>query len=134
MSPESTQKLVRFGFAGAAATLCYAFAAYLLEAQFSFAPTMAAALAYAIATSFSYLTQRSFTFRSDVAHETALPRFLLLSAFGALLAIGSAQIFGVMLGWRSIAQIGVTCALVPVINFLVMERLIFRTRAASEQT
>ena len=119
--------LSRFALVGLASTGLYFVLALLFAQGFGIGSIAASVGAYALATVFSYLAQKFVTFRSAGAHRAELPRFLALTVLGfgiatALPALGDA------LGWPSIVPFAATCILVPLINFLLLDRWVFARR------
>lgn len=79
--------LARYGLVGIGVTLVYLGAASALK-LLGTGVVMASVLAFAASNSLSYLAHRSFTFRSSVEHRSAVPRFLVISVTGFLMAAG----------------------------------------------
>jgi putative flippase GtrA len=126
---EAIARLGRFVTVGAAATLAYAAFAWLL-ARLAERPALEASiLAYAGAAALSYAGHRWVTFRSDRAHRVALPQFLALSAFGCGVAAALSSA-GAWLGLPVEAAIAATCLAIPALNYVVLDRIVFRRHAA----
>ena len=123
-------RLVRFGFVGIGATLLYAAIAWMLTAGARIGATPASLLAYALAALFSYLGHKRFTFRSAASHTPEVPRFVAASALGAGVAAAAPLILTDRLGLPSMVAIVFTCVAVPVMNYLVLDLLVFTRRPA----
>lgn len=104
-SPLGT--VTRFGLTGVGVTLTYLVLAILLK--FAGADAAVASVgAYLVSTALSYLGHRRYTFRSAADHGRAVPRFMIVSAIGLLLA-------GVIpLGLESVAVAG------PHVSFVIV--------------
>jgi len=122
-------RLFRFGSVGVAATLLYAAIAWGLTAGARMGAAPASLTAYAMAGVFSYLAQKRFTFRSSAAHGDAAPRFIAASLVGAGIAAAAPLILTDQLRLPAFVAIAVTCGLVPLMNYLVLDRLVFRHHA-----
>jgi putative flippase GtrA len=118
-------KLLRFGLVGIAATAIYAVLALAGGAVLGLGAVAASIAAYGIAGLFSYLAQKRLTFRSDGDHAREAPRFGLLALAGWAIAAGAPALLTGQLGLPAVVPIAVTCVLVPVVNFLAMDRLVF---------
>ena len=119
-------RLVRFGAVGVSSTLLYAAIAWTLTGGARMGAATSSLLAYAAAGVFSYLAQRNFTFRSTATHREAAPRFVAVCVLGAAAAAAAPLLLTDRLGLPPLVAIGVTCVLVPLINYLVLSRLVFR--------
>jgi putative flippase GtrA len=121
-------RVSRFALIGAMSTLIYAVCAFVLSgaADAPVLPPVAASIgAYAVAAIFSYAGHKYFTFVSRGAHALELPRFLTLTALGLLIAMAAPILLSGMLGLPPAVPILVTCAAVPVVNYVVMGRWVF---------
>lgn len=121
-------RLSRFAAIGAAATLIYAVAAFCLSGGLGITilPAAPASLAaYFIAAIFSYWGHKYVTFLSGGAHVFEAPRFLALTALG----LGFAWLLPTILvdgaGLPPAVPIAVTCILVPIVNYVVLDRWVF---------
>ncbi|MDR3509830.1 MAG: GtrA family protein [Caulobacteraceae bacterium] len=126
VGPFDLTALLRFGLVGLVSTLLYAALAWGATTEMRIAAAPASVLAYALAGVFSYLAQKRFTFRSNGAHKREAPRFLCASAAGASIAALAPLVLTDRLGLPPIVAIAFTCGFVPVMNYLVLERLVFR--------
>lgn len=124
--------LSRFALVGIGATVLYGVLAMFLG--HALPPVQASFTAYAIATAFSYLGHKFITFLSHGAHRAELPRFLVLSAVGFAIATALPALLTEGLAWPPSVAVLLTCALVPVINLVVLDRWVFaRRRAPADQ-
>ena len=121
-------KLLRFGGVGVAATIIYA----ALAAGFGLlglGATPSSVLAYACAAVFAYLGHKRITFRSGGAHRTEAPRFAAASILGLGVAALAPILLTDQLHLPRIAPILATCVGVPVLNFLLLDQLVFARRS-----
>jgi putative flippase GtrA len=130
-APDAIFRLARFGVVGVGCALLYAVLAWSLTTWAGLPATTASVAAYAMAGVASYLGQKLFTFRSDARHADAAPRFLALFAVGAAIAAAAPLLLTQRLGLPPMVAIVFTCVAVPLINYLVLGRLVFRDRADS---
>lgn len=127
MRPKAREllgKLVRFGSVGAAATLVYAglaagFGVLGLNA------TPSSVLAYVCAAVFAYLGHKRVTFRSPAAHAAEAPRFAAASLLGLAVAALAPILLTDRLHLPRLAPILATCIGVPLLNFLILDQLVF---------
>jgi putative flippase GtrA len=130
MPAVDSSEITRFGLVGIAATVLYATLALALTHWF-FASVPASLIAYAAAATFSYLAHKSITFFSTGAHRLEAPRFVVLTAVGIAIAFAAPLILTDMLALRPIFAVLLTCLLVPVVNFVVMDRWVFAGRKSA---
>jgi putative flippase GtrA len=129
MADHVALRVSRFALIGGLSTLIYAISAFVLSgsAGAPFLPPVAASVgAYAIAAAFSYAGHKYFTFVSPGAHRLELPRFLTLAASGLLIAMAVPLLLSEMLGLPPAIPILATCIAVPVVNYVMMGRWVFR--------
>lgn len=126
----SRQRISRFAVIGVFATLVYAACASALShggLGLAPLPAVQASLAgYLIAGMFSYAGHKYVTFASGGAHSVQIPRFLLLNAAGLALATALPSVMTGVMGLPAIMPIIITCIAVPVFNYVVLERWVFR--------
>ena len=123
-------RLGRFAAVGIAAALVYAVLAWLLTVVAGLPATVASFVAFGVAALCSYLGQRQMTFRSDRPHREAAPRFLGLTLVGYAIVIAAPLVFTDMLGADPLVAIVVASTLVPVVNYLGLERIVFAVNRA----
>ena len=128
LAPADIFRLARFGVVGVGCSVLYAVLAWSLTSWAGLPPTTASVAAYTLAGVASYLGQKLFTFRSDARHADAAPRFLALFAVGAAIAAAAPLLLTQRLGLPPIVAIVFTCAAVPLINYVVLGKLVFRDR------
>ena len=119
-------RLARFGAVGVACSALFAGLAWSLTAMAGLPAIAASLAAYVMAGVVSYLGQKLFTFRSEARHSDAAPRFLLLFAVGATIAASAPLLLTERLGLPPIVAIAFTCLAVPLFNYVVLGRLVFR--------
>jgi putative flippase GtrA len=124
------RRISRFAVIGVASTLVYAVCALLLSRGGNggalLPATLASAVAYATAGLFSYAGHKYFTFTSAGAHAVELPRFLLLNATGLATAIALPVVLTDRLGMPAAVPVVLTCIAVPMVNYIVLGRWVFR--------
>lgn len=80
-----TSRFMRFCMIGGAVTaLHYAFLVVLVEALHA-NPTAASTVGYSVMSLLNYRLNYAYTFRSDLPHQRALPRFALVALSGMAL-------------------------------------------------
>lgn len=124
-------KISRFAVVGILATLIFAACASLLSGGAGTAllpPAIASVSAYLIAGMFSYAGHKYFTFASGGAHRFEAPRFITLTGVGIGISalVPAIMVNGFSLPW--FAPIIATCILVPMVNYLVLDRWVFSAR------
>lgn len=124
-------KLFRFGIVGGLATLLYFSMAWWLTVSVEIQATVASLTAYSVATLYSYTAHKFYTFRSNNNHSRELPQFLVLTMIGVILASAIPAIFTTWLEWHAGYALAITCFLIPMINFIGMEKFVFRPDSQS---
>ncbi|RWB26161.1 MAG: GtrA family protein [Mesorhizobium sp.] len=127
------RRLLKFASVGLAATVLYAFCASLFTSAGStyLPPATASVAAYSVAAIFSYLGHKFFTFMSAGSHQFEAPRFAVLTGFGLAIAYLLPLLLVGQFGLPVAIPILLTCVLIPVVNFVVLERWIFSGRSAA---
>lgn len=115
----------RFVLSGAAGSCLHYSVFLILVIVVEVASGLAAFLGAVCGACVVYLLNRRYTFGSSVTHSRALPRFIILSLFGAILN-------GAVVSWLSHAglhflasQVTATL-LVLIVNFVVSKKWIYR--------
>jgi putative flippase GtrA len=120
-----TPAFVRFCIVGATTTALQYLILVLLVEFARLSPEVGSSIGFAISAVFSYLLNRSATFRSGAAHSRAAPRFVLMVVAG--LCVNAAILYLVRrdgvpyLGAQVIATSGTL-----VFNFLLSRYWVFR--------
>jgi len=128
----STRRVSRFALIGGMATLIYVVLAFVLSGGAGpvILPAVAASIAaYAVAAVFSYSGHKYFTFVSGGAHVFEAPRFAALTALGLGISWLVPAVMADGLGLSPAWPIIVTCLVVPVLNYVVLERWVFASRS-----
>lgn len=128
---QTALRLVRFGLIGAATTLLYAGLAWLFGRGLHWPAALASAAAYGACATLSYWGHRKLTFRSREPHRVALPRFAATTAGGYAAALAVPVVLGAF-GFGFELAILLTCLAIPLANFVVLDRLVFRRRRGAE--
>ena len=116
--------VTRFLIVGAAATVTQ-FAILIVLVEFANVPEIAApVLSYGGGAVLNYALNRSFTFRSNAAHRTAVPRFALMVITGLTL---NTLIFTLLhsVGLYYILAQAITTLTVLIFNYTVASRWVF---------
>jgi len=130
--PVDLGRLGRFGVVGVGCAVLYAALAWSLPTVGGWDPAISSIAAYAVAGVVSYLGQKLFTFRSTASHADAAPRFLAVFLVGIVIATAAPLLLTDRLHLPPIMAIVFTCGVVPLINYGLLSRLVFkRTDAGS---
>jgi putative flippase GtrA len=127
------RRLLKFASVGLAATVLYALCAWLFTSAGSryLSAATASVAAYVVAAIFSYLGHKFFTFMSAGSHRFEAPRFAVLTGSGLAAAYLLPLLLVGQLGLPVAIPILLTCILIPVVNFVVLERWIFSGRSTA---
>lgn len=130
MPAVAMSEFMRFGVIGIIATALYgALATVLTEWDWAgIEATSASVVAYLVAAIFSYLSHKSITFLSTRSHRVEGPRFVALTLAGLAVAFLAPVMLTDILGLQPIFAILFTCVVVPMMNFVVMDRWVFAHR------
>lgn len=118
-------RLLRFGFVGGLATITYATLTTLVVGA-GMAPVPASVLAYGAGGIVSYVGHKTVTFRSSADHASELPKFVATFAAGLALAIAAPGVLTEGMGLPSGVATLFACVVTPVMNYVVLSRLVFR--------
>ena len=118
-------RVLRFGVVGGAATVTYAMLTTLFVGA-GIAPVPASVAAYGAGGIVSYAGHKSVTFRSSADHGCELPKFIATFVSGLALAIVAPGVLTERLGLPSGFATLFACIVTPVVNYLVLSRLVFR--------
>lgn len=113
-----SKKAGKFLVVGASATALQYVLLIVFVEWLSMKPIIASALSYGLSTLFNYRLNYSFTFQSNVRHQTAFARFITVAAIGLAL---NTLLFGLVhevIGWHYLLAQVVATGLVLVWNFL----------------
>jgi putative flippase GtrA len=127
------QRLSRFAVVGMVATAIYAICAMMfMRWETRLTPAEASFLAYVLAAIFSYVGHKFVTFMSSGCHRFEAPRFAILTLSGFAVAYTLPQILTVRLGLPHAVPVLVTCVVVPLVNFVMLDRWVFSAMSARE--
>lgn len=121
-----TNRALRYGVAGLAATLLYLGSVAAFVEAAGLVPVKAAAAATGVVIVFSYAVNRSWVFRTDRSHASAFSRFLLASGISMALNTGLMHLAVAVLGWHYWLGLVLATAVVPPTNFLINQFWAFR--------
>ena len=123
-------RLSRFTLIGMATTAIYAACAFLLSDRTDGIASMPAVVAsfyaYLLAGISSYIGHKYFTFASRGTHSIELPRFILCNIVGLALAVIFPAVLTDIFDISAAVPIVIVCIIVPVLNFIVFDRWVFR--------
>ncbi len=104
---------------GVLGTLTHLSLLYITVEFLTFSPILGSSLAFIWVVLQSYLLNRNWTFQSDKAHITTLPRYIVVSVAGFLTNLLIMFVMVNVLGlWYMLAQT-VTILVIPALNFLL---------------
>ena len=117
--------LLRFGGVGVIATLAYVVAYSVLQLALSVEAVFASALAYGVGMAVSWLGQSRWTFGRETVTRSSLPKFVGLSLLGLIVATVAVWVARDVLGIAPVWGAVVTCGLIPLASFAVMNLWVF---------
>ena len=116
----------RFALVGLLSALVYA-AVAACAAYLDFAGPMAAnVIGYAAAIPINFALHRGFTFRSQGRVNRELRRYLVAHLTNVGVSTLTVYLFTEVAGWPRLASIPVVVVMIPVIQFFVLDRFVFR--------
>jgi putative flippase GtrA len=127
LATSGGQKLTRYVVVGSTAALAYLAIAFHLEHQHNFSPAASGVSAYLILAPLTYLGHRRHTFASTNKGFAEPARFAVWALVSLLLAGLIPLTFAT--AFRGPTWVGnlVVCAIIPILNFLVMNQWVFPT-------
>lgn len=131
-SRERLKLVSRFVLVGGAATAFYAVLALGLDRLIGRVASQAtiSLAAYLLAAGFSYLAHRIFTFASNGDHRFEVPRFALVTISGATISFALPVLLQSWFELPMLVPVIAVCTIIPLINFLVLERWVFTSKTA----
>ncbi len=132
-SASGLARAVHFCFVGGFTTLLYAALAWAGVSVAGLPGWVASAGACTLAGLVSYFGHRHVTFRSTRAHGQTLGRFVAAAAAGYGMAIAAPVLLGDVLGFGPFVAIAAACIGIPLVNALVLSRLVFQTPLLDRQ-
>ncbi len=133
MPSLSNRRISRFALIGGASTLIYAACAFILSGGIGpmiLPAVLASIAAYAAAAIFSYAGHKYVTFVSGGAHVFEAPRFVALTALGLAISWFLPAVLVGGFGLAPLVPIMITCIVVPVLNYVVLDRWVFASGTA----
>jgi putative flippase GtrA len=125
---ELAQKIVRFAMVGGLSSLLYLVFTWVLVDSAAMHPVAGTVVGYLLVIPVNFLLQKHFTFRSNAAAATELPRFLFVHAMNILLSAGIMALIVSTLELAPIWGMLATVAVVPIIVFIVLDFWVFYRR------
>jgi putative flippase GtrA len=118
-------KLGRFILVGLSLTAIHMGLGAVLLKLVALPPLFASLLAYLGAATCGYLGHRVVTFRARTSHGFSAPRFAAMTALGLLVSWLSLRAAEGWLGIDPLYGVVAAACLVPVVNYVVMDRIVF---------
>jgi putative flippase GtrA len=128
LDAQAAGKLLRFTVVGLAAMAAYAVAVTALAALGLKPQWLASGCAYAIASIWSYVGHRRFSFRSDQPHAVAGPRFVIATMTGQAIAIAIPALITDLAGYPGHLATIAVCIVCPAVSFLLNSSFVFPDR------
>jgi putative flippase GtrA len=126
-----THKLTKYSLVGLLGAAVFYLALWLLVGKFGVPVLYATSAAFVLVTLQNYLLHYVWTFASDHAHHTALPRFALMNVVGFGLNWGVMYLGVTQLDWNYLLVQTFAVAGVITWNFVLSNGWIFRTNTES---
>jgi putative flippase GtrA len=127
--PPSLHRIVRFGLAGAVATLAYFLITNVLVLLANMPPVTASVCAYLLSLGISYILQSRFTFKINTDSPNQVARFVITSLAGLLVSWCVMAIAVDVLSWSYFVGTAVICVLIPLVNYFVFRGWVFATHS-----
>ena len=118
-------KLLRFGIIGITSTLIYSISFPLYFEVLGISTALASAAAYLTAMIFSFMGHKKYTFKNKSEYPRQIKRFLIMSAFGFLLAVVIMEVVVHRFGFHYFAGIVLVDLAVPAVTFIIMQIYVF---------
>ena len=122
------RRIAGFVLVGGSATVIYATLAWAAATGFGLSMPLASPLAYGLAALWSFFGHRVLTFRGASPHPRTRTRFMALALSGYAIAFAVPAIVDGFFGGRPEASILLTCLAIPLANYFVLSRYVFRER------
>lgn len=117
--------VIKFGGVGLVATVTYFAFANLLIATGLRDAKLASFVAYLSAAAVSYFGHKILTFQSSQPHKIGLPRFILTTVFGSLIAYWFPKIVTEQFGQTPQVAFGAICLIIPILNYFLFKFWVF---------
>lgn len=128
---DGLARLLRFGLAGALATLLYFVLVSVLVVLVGLQPVAASVWAYLLAMVFSYAAQSRFTFRVRTDGTSQVIRFVVTSLAGLGISYGAMWLTEHALEIPYVFGAAAVCVLIPLTNFFVFKHWVFAQQSES---
>lgn len=125
---QLAHKLTKYSLVGLLGAAVFYLALWLMVAQFGVPVLYATSSAFVLVTLQNYLLHYVWTFASDHAHHTALPRFVLMNVVGFGLNWSVMYLGVTQLEWNYLLVQTAAVAGVITWNFVVSNWWIFRRK------
>ena len=132
LKSKLTSKILRFVLIGGTGTTIYIILTLVLNAKIGLPAALASFVAHCCTALYSYLGHRVFTFGSNRPHRQAITRFTGLTLVGYGFSITIPWLMTSVYGLPLIIPVLVTSVAVPLLNFLMMERIVFPKNTQKE--
>jgi putative flippase GtrA len=128
----SLVRLGSFALIGGFATLLYAVLAYVFTVVWQWQPSLSSAIAYGLCGLVSYFGNRLLTFRSEAPMAREASKFVVSTAFGFGLATLIPWLSTGVLKFDPRIGIAAVCIVIPLVNYTILSRFVFRNRAVEQ--
>ncbi len=133
-NPARLLKLARFGFVGLSNGVIYAVMVVLLVSTTTLTPRLAGAVAYLAVVPWAFLAHRRFVFQSSGSPLAEFGRFIAAQLTNGALSVATMSLVANTLGlWYGLGILAAVI-LVPLVNFLVLDRWVFYYQKSSDET
>lgn len=123
-------QFTRFVIVGGGCAILYFLLMLICRSSLGLTPFLATICAYIASFCVAYILQRRWTFRSDKAHRTTLPRYALVQVtcaiFTAVITQGISHAYPQASGW---ILAGISTALASSLSFVLSSRWAFSPAA-----
>lgn len=123
------RRMTMFAIVGAAATASYVVLALVLTSLYPAAAILDSVIAYTLASIVSYCGHRWITFGSARPHAEAVPRFAAVTSIGYAITAAMPLVVIDWLGLDGRLSVAAVCVLVPLVTYVGLDRLVYRSNA-----
>jgi len=126
------RSFVRFILVGGVTTSCQYVVLALLVELLHVKADVASSIGYGVGAAVSYLMNRIWTFKSDLAHAQSLPRFIVMIGIGLLLSFALMHALVDIVGIHYLVAQVLTTGTVMLANYLMAASWVFIASDARE--
>ena len=122
----SLAKFVRFSIVGALSGVAYAIVVALCVSLVGIGPGIASMLAYVTVLPMNFVAQRGFTFQSGNVISVDFPKFFIAQILALSICAAAMKFVVNILGLHYGYGIVFSLVLVPLLNFVILGKLVFK--------